>query len=504
MTVYYVDFVNGLDANNGLGPDASHATNKPWKTIAKLLGAAGFASGDTAYLSPAGPFREVVTIAMTSPTVTTNIIGDPQNTRGFKTSGGVLVAPGPVQWTAYTTNDTTAPSGLPVLQTAARDFLKFSNIWFTGGTGASSPFRSAMDIPVGSTDLTFQDCCFFGGAAFNVTLIAMTLSADVNSNILFDRCIFFNRNTCLGPNLTRSTSADYDCGLTIRNSLLLSLGGNGVNIGQAGASAFFGGGVDVLNCTILTGASGVVTNAAQVSTSIPCTVNNTFIAVQTTCLSANTSGQITESYNLLHGNAARTNVTAGTGSIATANTVAVFSLGQEILQGLMVRPFGMPIAGSPMLNFAAGASPPAVDLWNRDRPSGGAGTNMGVGALERHDFGVRETTTVDTGGLAVKLTGPGDHEFKVPVTSGVSTTIALKVNYDATHGTTNPPQAQLIANAAVGFAGETKTAAASTGTFLTLTFSAFTPTASGYVILRLRSRSASGAGVAIFDTVSVT
>ena len=47
MTTYYVDFVNGLDANNGLGPDASDGTNKPWKTITKLLGAAGMASGDT-------------------------------------------------------------------------------------------------------------------------------------------------------------------------------------------------------------------------------------------------------------------------------------------------------------------------------------------------------------------------------------------------------------------------------------------------------------------------
>ena len=115
MTTYYVDFINGLDANNGLGPDASHATNKPWKTIAKLLGAAGMASGDTAYLSPAGPFREVVTIAMTSAASETAIIGDPGNAQGFNTSGGVLVTPADVIWTAYTTNDTTAPSATILL-----------------------------------------------------------------------------------------------------------------------------------------------------------------------------------------------------------------------------------------------------------------------------------------------------------------------------------------------------------------------------------------------------
>jgi hypothetical protein len=77
MTTYYVDPVNGLDANNGLGPDASAVSNKPWKTLAKLLGAAGFASGDTAYLAP-GTYREVVTVAMTSATVTTSILAIPR------------------------------------------------------------------------------------------------------------------------------------------------------------------------------------------------------------------------------------------------------------------------------------------------------------------------------------------------------------------------------------------------------------------------------------------
>ena len=89
MTTYYVDYTNGSDSNNGLGPDASHASNKPWKTIAKLLGASGMASGDTAYLAP-GVYRERVTVAMTSATGETFVIGDPLNTQGFKTSGGVL------------------------------------------------------------------------------------------------------------------------------------------------------------------------------------------------------------------------------------------------------------------------------------------------------------------------------------------------------------------------------------------------------------------------------
>lgn len=488
MTTFYVG-PGGSNASAG----TSYATR--WLTIAKLLGAAGMASGDTAYITP-GTYRETVTVAMTSPVAETFIIGDVD---GGHTSG----VAGPVILTGYTTNDTSAPSGDTTLRLAARDHLTFRNLWVIGGSGGNSPFVPAMEIPAGSTDLKFENCYFHGGAAFNVQLVQIVCSADIASNFTFDRCIFFNRNQCVGINLTRSASADYDSNVLFRNCLLKSLGGNGVTIGQTGASAFFGGGVDVLNCTIMTGSNGVVVNAAQVSTSIPCTVNNTFISVNTTCLNANTSGQITESYCLLNGNTARTNVTAGTGSVATGNTAAVFSLGQEALVGMLIRPFGTPIAGSPMLGFGAGTSPPTVDLWNRDRPSGGASTNMGVGALERHDFGSRETGTVDTGTLAVRLTGPGDHQFQLPVAAGASRTISLKVYYDTNHATTNPPQAQLLANSAIGYAGETVTAAATTGSFLTLTFTGFTPTVNGVVTLRLRSRSAAANGYAIFDSVSV-
>lgn len=51
MTTYYVS-PNGSDSNNGLGPDASHASNKPFLTIGKILGASGVG---VAYLVPLAP-----------------------------------------------------------------------------------------------------------------------------------------------------------------------------------------------------------------------------------------------------------------------------------------------------------------------------------------------------------------------------------------------------------------------------------------------------------------
>src|ERR1051325_3311383 len=99
MTTYYVS-PSGSDSNNGLGPDASHASNKPWLTIGKALGASGIASGDIVYIAP-GTYREVVTVNMTSATVETQVIGDPANAQGFKNGSGVLLAAGEIQWTCF-------------------------------------------------------------------------------------------------------------------------------------------------------------------------------------------------------------------------------------------------------------------------------------------------------------------------------------------------------------------------------------------------------------------
>lgn len=88
MSTYYIDSTNGSDSNNGLGPDASHASNKPFLTIGKLIAASGvFVNGDIAYIAP-GYYRETITVGITSLTSEGQIIGDSANSKGFKTSGG--------------------------------------------------------------------------------------------------------------------------------------------------------------------------------------------------------------------------------------------------------------------------------------------------------------------------------------------------------------------------------------------------------------------------------
>lgn len=502
MATYYVDFVNGSNANNGLGPDASHATNKPWKTIAKLIGASGMASGDTAYLSPAGPFREVVTAAMTAATAETKITGDPENKQGFKTSGGVAVAPGPVIWTAYTTNDKTAPSSTALLTTAGRHFLTFQYITMVAG-GATNP--ALINAFTFTHDLTFKDCLFLSGKGNGIVMCYFEGSAGAANNLLIDRCIV----KCSVQNAVGGVfmielprhSADYDCGITIRNTIIYGGGSPGAfRIVSTGAGSGKGGGAKIRNCTMYGALIGVSCGDANLSTTFPVLVNNCVIDCGQ-ALVANTSGQITESYNWLNPVSPRSNVTAGTGSISDGSYALLAEFGQTQFFGSSLRPFYEPSAGSPLLGFGNDGNQTAYDLRNKLRPAGGVSASPAAGALERANTFGKETGTVRTGSNAISITGPGYQEFLIPV-DATSTTISVYVRWDATYAGTKP-QLQIDANGEIGVAAETKTATGSSGSWEQLTLSAITPTVAGIVTVRVLSNDTNGGGHMYVDDWAV-
>lgn len=182
--------------------------------MAKLTGAAGFASGDTAYLSPAGPFREVVTVAMTSAVAETQIIGDPANAQGFKTSGGVLVDAGDVIWTAYLTDDVTAPSTSSLCNLAGRDFLTFKNILCIGANTTNCCFNGTT---TNSVNITIRDCVIISPNS-GANPIAYTGLADVASNWVVDRVKFGGTlANCVFVLLPTSAVADYDTNFLVQN-----------------------------------------------------------------------------------------------------------------------------------------------------------------------------------------------------------------------------------------------------------------------------------------------
>lgn len=490
MATYYVRN-DGSDGNAGTGPAAANA----WLTIGKALGASGIASGDTVWIAP-GTYREVVTVAMTSAVAETVLKGDPSASQFSD------IAPGPVVWTGYTTNDTTTPSTTPLLNLNGRDFLTFQDLVLIGSNISGSVILATTQS---STDIVLRRCAVIGSfvASASSSVIQCTLGANVAANWVIDSCLFMATPRILDLTCVRPTGADFDVNFQIKNSFLLCHN-IAINVATSGGNTFKPGGVDVIGCTIMA-ATAVQASGANISTSIPCTVVSSVLCAfgGATVLISGASGSLVENYNYFWATTLRSNVGIGANSQVVPTYAPLVEIGQSWLHGFMPRPFMMPTTGSPLLGFGDDGTLAATDALNRPRPAGGNSTSKGVGYLERHDTAIKETTTTDAGSVAVVIVGPGDHDFKIPI-DAASTTISVKARYDATHNTTNKPQAILLANDAIGVATETKTMTAAVDTWDTLTFTPFTPSAKGVVTVRLVSRAAAANGKAFFDTFAVS
>ena len=492
MTTYYVS-PNGSDSNNGLGPDASHASNKPFLTIGKILGASGVgAAGDIVYLAP-GVYREVVTVSITSPASELQILGDPANAQGFKTSGGVLVDPGYVRWTGYTTNDTTAPSANSPLNLNGRDNLTFQDILFV-----QSAARTVDATTATSQGITFRRCVFLPGSATSNRAIEITGAGDTALNWTIDSCIVMITNAAGSFFISSGAgTADYDLNVQIKNTLFL--GGSIVAIRAQGAASSKPGGIDVAHCTFIC-LSGIQL-ITGFSTSIPNTVYNCYFYTTGTALTGVALGDIVEDYNVIFATSARSTVNTGANSTSDGSRSNLIEVGQAALWGFQPRPYGTPMIGSPLLGFGGQSVGITTDFLNRPRPAGGP-IVASAGALERHDSWGRETTTVRTGSNAISCTGPGDQDFQLAV-DATTTTVTVYMRYDGTHAATNKPQMKVVNGSECGVNDATATMTLAADNWEQLSLS-FTPTRAGIVTIRLVSRSASASGKAFADDFAVS
>ena len=475
MATYYVR-KTGSDSNAGTSAGAA------WLTIGKALGASGISSGDTVYIG-AGTYREIVTVNMTSATAETKIIGD--------VDGSQTGDAGEVIWTAHVTDDVTVPSSAYPLVANGRDFITIQNVIFYGGTTGCINMTTAT-----STDWKFYRCSFLS-YGYNYA-INYTGTADTAANLTIDSCEFWASGSGQSASIIitapTSTVSDYDLNISIYNCVF-NVVSVPIKVISSGANPFKGGGVDVFN-SFLFGSTGVSTGAS-LSTTYPLTIYNS-VVLAITGLSANTSGQIVEDYNIISASTARTNVTAGSNS--KTNTYAPGWTGiRPMMQRLVpCRPFAEPCAGSKYLGFGAQAGGPTTDITGANRPSGGASTSYAVGAYERGNCATQEASTVHAGTYAAKITGPGYHDFQVRV-DATSTTISIYARYDTNHGTTNKPQISVLNGGQCGVADATATMTSGVDTWEQLQLT-FTPTAAGIVTIRCISRSAAGNGIAIFDS----
>lgn len=504
MATYYVK----TTADGGSDAAAGTSAGAAWATLGKALGAAGIASGDTVYVAP-GTYRETVTVAMTSAVAETFILADP----GAAQFSGV--APGPVIWSAYTTNDTTAPAAAACLNLAGRDFFTIDGFTFVGGNPAQNTGQCiATSNSAISTNVKIRNCAFLPGAVGTTNgalIVAISTGDQVALTWAIDRCVFLSTGlfSIYVQGDQAAAGADWDIGFTVTNCFNLSTNAAFVGFTVNGATnTRKPGGVKITNCFHWSSGGIISTSANNHSTSVASNIEHCIVVSGASSpIGAATAGMVTEDYNrVLSGTAWSANVGGGSPGANTVSNIAgsitqafLIEIGQSLLHGFAARPFFTPMAGSPLLGAAAGGSntDPSVDLFNRPRPAGGALTSA-FGPLERHDTATETGSAVIAGtGNHYQITGPGDQDVTVLV-DAAATDLEITMRYDTNHAATNKPQAILLANGELGVATETLTMTAAANTDETLAFTQFTPTKAGAVTVRLVSRAAAANGIAYF------
>lgn len=414
----------GSDSNNGLGPDASHASNKPFLTFGKLIAASGaMASGETAYVAP-GIYREQFTVGITSPTAETFILGDPKNAQGFKDSAGTRLLGGPVEWLSGNFG-----SGSQVVDLNGRDFLTFADFRLRGD-GNASFFVATTAV---STNITFRRCACYpllNNNAGNLATVTSTFGTALHW--LFDQCVMHGRGRLVQVNLPSGSGADYDADVIAKNCLHVSLISTMVVVTGTGASAQFGGGVIQRNCTYIgSGSLFSATGAGLLSTSIPCKTLNSHASTSNAFVVAATSGQITENYNsVLSGS--RTNTTAGVNS----NVAAEFPNQSDLasfFKPVAPQSSFQPMFDAMVVGFGSDGSHPSTDFFGLPRPCGtmtfgdsGTATSGAAGTLT--DTGKAWATNGWVGWMVKITSGTGSGQVK-QVKTNTATVLTLQGNW---------------------------------------------------------------------------
>jgi len=497
MSLYYVR-TSGSDLNDGTTPATA------WRTIGKALGTSGISSGDTVHIG-GGLYREIITVAMVDPTSETFVIGD---TFGAETGDA-----GEVRITNYLTDDKSGPTDQSLVTLNGRSHLTFQGITFFAAYSASSVESHLINATAdASTYISFEKCTFFlFDQSYTGCVIAAWYSSAINDLVLhwlIDRCLILSDPSDAGIwcRFSGDYTANTDIDFVVQNCLVYSIWLYSVVFFQGDPlRSIFPGGGKIINCTCL-GDSKICTTIYW-NNVVPASVTNSLVitAEGNYSLGTNVAGSLVEDYNLLFGTSTPrpASISPGAHTITGIQYAPLFHWGQEFQLGALGRPLGTPTVGSPLLGFGDSGDAPTFDVLSRPRPAGGQSTLKAVGAYERHDTGIEDTSIYDSAPASVKIIGPGDQDFELPV-NPVSTNVTVMGYYNAAHSSGSPPQAQLLANPLIGLSsGSTLTMTEPEDTWEQLAFPTFVPTDYGVVTLRCISRSSSGSGAAWFDSITV-
>lgn len=346
MATYFVR-IGGNDSNAGTSAGAA------WRTIQKALGATGIGSGDTVWIG-AGVYREAVTVAMTSATVETFVIGD--------VDGAMTGDAGEVIWTNYLTGWQDSPSG-DCLNLAGRSFLTFRSLHLiAAGTG------NCLDATTThSAAITLDQCVVvaYGASPIIVTtLFATALTWSIRRSYVAS---LVNANTIVFT-LTTGVGADYDVNAQITDSFVWCVAGSAIQVTAGGTAANRGGGVDVLRCTLVASPSCLVISSANLSATIPCTIGDSLLFGGAGSITASVAAQVTDlGGNVLTGQISTVIQHPTTKTSNERFPAPLLSFGHEWLWGLQPRRFLGPLVPGLARGMIGTAT---TDLENRIRSEG--------------------------------------------------------------------------------------------------------------------------------------
>ena len=356
MATYYVR-PDGNDGNTGLGS----TTLAAWKTLQKALSATGIASGDIVYVAP-GRYNESVTVAMTSATVTTRIVGNPT---ASQFSG---VSAGEVLWTGLTSSGIKAITTLLLM--TSKNYLSFENIHFeapsSGGVTASINCTTC-------TNTSFVRCQFTEPNLGNGHVLIITSPSGQALNFTLDSChIFYNKNSSSrGFNITGQNVSDNS---VVQNCIVMCHQANSIGITNLQCKVY--------NNTFIGSGTGFENQGG--SASFQSTVrNNLFIGCIYGLYSATTS-TVVEDYNRYIG---VTNTFSNAVSGGNSSTLGGFGIfGSYALQQGLV--FGQMLGtnqSSPNASFGNATGAPTTDMfgiaWSGTSPDAGSTTLRSIGAI---------------------------------------------------------------------------------------------------------------------------
>jgi hypothetical protein len=489
MATYYVR-KSGSNGNDGLSPAAAKLTLESLIDGGNSSIAVG---GDTIYVGAGVYYSESIT-CRDNHTTDITVIGDVMG-QYTGDAGQVRICAA----TSATAHDAAAVTVSLSTHFVLRDIVFEQNGATSYANIAINSFGHAV---------SFTRCAFVGG---QVLVYATGTPPATLGPISFDSCIFVSHPDSSANNAGIEILCDYyasaqNLDIDITNCVFVRCS-HGISITQTGngTGSSVPNGITVYHCTFLCHRSCVNVDSANVNTTYPTYVYNSFlfrsITTDWSCLRAQATGQIVEDYNAIHSDSARTNVSVGSGSVVHQYLHSFLDLGMsELILGLpgSLRTLAPSDATSNVLGRGNQAGGPSTDMIGGPRPSGGESTAYGLGPMERNDCGAQESTTKRTGSSALVITGPGYHDLLLPVNAS-STTVSIYGRYDSSHAATNKPQIKVLNGAHIGVSDATATMTAAADTWEALTLS-FTPTAKGVVTIRVVSRSASGSGHAYFDS----